>query len=75
MFEFNGVFINPYEIATAYIESQLGQTVLTITMSSGESFREMFDDRNEAMSLINEISEIINPLDFYEEEDEEEDWL
>jgi hypothetical protein len=74
MFEFNGVFINPYEVASAHIETQLGRFFLTLTLSSGESFREVYDDRTEALSIINELSEIINPADFYEE-DEDEEWL
>ena len=74
MFEFNGVFINPFEIASARIETQMGRVYLTLTLSSGDVFTEIFDSREEAMEIVSEVSAIVNPADLYDTDDNE-DWL
>lgn len=65
MFEFAGVFINPFEIAYCEIvEPNLQPPMLVVALTCGDSFSESFETLEELHEVLSEISEFINPMNF-----------
>lgn len=63
MFEFAGVYINPYEIAYCEVMRPPHQRPeLYVTLTSGDSFTESFDTMDYLREVLDEIASFIDPL-------------